>query len=106
MSATVPFSFFFFHFQKFLKTGCWDDKNKIDPSKNLPWREGHEKHSSNRLWAVEGKALQTDKQYRFTKSEEMERELKVPHLFFLIEKLLLSLYIQGNSRMWESSFRM
>lgn len=87
MSATVPFSFFFLRFQKFLKTGCWNDKNKIDPSKKLPWREGYEKNSSNGLQASEGRAHQTDKQYHFTESEEMEKELKVPHLFFFNWKI-------------------
>lgn len=40
-----------------------------------------------------------------TKSDKTEkRGLKVPHLFSLIRKLLLSFYIQHNSWIWELLF--
>lgn len=82
MSATAPFSFFFFRFQKFLKTGCWDDKNKTHPSKNCLEEKGRRKTDLTVSRPPEGRHIETDKQYHFTKPDKMEKELQVPHLFF------------------------
>lgn len=62
-------------------------KIKTHPSKNCLEEKGMRKTDLTASRPPEGRHFETDKQYHFLKSGKMKKELKVPHLFFLIEKL-------------------